>query len=96
MGEGRKVDVWKAERTGFIFNALELPHSPMRAYLADLTDEVCNASFDWTSDSLRKWQIMMHVLNHATDHRAQTLAMLHSLGAPTFAQDMVFYFWGAL
>ncbi|MBE2271224.1 MAG: hypothetical protein IAE80_23520, partial [Anaerolinea sp.] len=38
------------------------------------------------------WKLMLHVVNHGTDHRAQVLAMLHSLGAPTFAQDMVFHF----
>jgi uncharacterized damage-inducible protein DinB len=36
---------------------------------------------------------MLHVLNHATDHRAQVLAMLHTMEANTFAQDMVFHFW---
>ena len=68
----------------------------IRAYLIDLTDDDCNAPFGADPNALRKWQIMMHVLNHATDHRAQTLAMLHSLGAPTFAQDMIYHFWGKL
>jgi uncharacterized damage-inducible protein DinB len=65
----------------------------IRAYLGDLTDEECNLPF---ADGMCKWQVMMHVMNHATDHRAQTLAMLHKLGAPTFAQDMVYHFWGKL
>ncbi len=68
----------------------------IRAYLDDLTDEECNQPFGADPDALRKWQIMLHVLNHATDHRAQTLAMLHSLAAPTFAQDMIYHFWGIL
>lgn len=33
------------------------------------------------------WQGLLHIVNHGTDHRAQTLAMLHTLGAATFAQD---------
>ena len=39
------------------------------------------------------WQILVHVVNHATDHRSQILAGLHTLGAPTVEQDMIFYFW---
>lgn len=40
-----------------------------------------------------RWQILAHVVNHGTDHRAQTLAMLHQLGAPTVEQDLVYYLW---
>ncbi len=36
-------------------------------------------------------EILAHVVNHSTDHRAQTLAMLHQLGAPTVEQDMIGY-----
>ncbi len=71
----------------------DVVEADIRTYLAGLTDEECNQPF---AEGMRKWQVMMHVLNHATDHRAQTLAMLHSLGAPTFAQDMVYHFWGKL
>lgn len=39
------------------------------------------------------WQIMAHVVNHATDHRAQIMAMLHLLGAPTAEPDLMFYLW---
>lgn len=36
-------------------------------------------------------QILLHVVNHGTDHRAQTLAMMHTLGAETTEQDLIFY-----
>lgn len=42
-----------------------------------------------------RWEMLWHLINHGTDHRAQTLAMLHALGAPTFEQDMIYYFLGA-
>lgn len=42
------------------------------------------------------WQIIAHVVNHGTDHRAQILAMLHHLGAPTIEQDMMGYLWDAI
>jgi uncharacterized damage-inducible protein DinB len=38
------------------------------------------------------WQILFHLLNHGTDHRAQLMAMLNRLEAPTIEQDMILYF----
>lgn len=40
----------------------------------------------------RRWEILLHVANHGTDHRAQILAMLHQhFSVPTVEQDMIFY-----
>lgn len=39
------------------------------------------------------WQILVHVVNHGTDHRAQMLRILHEFGAPTFEQDMMIHWW---
>lgn len=39
------------------------------------------------------WQILLHVINHGTDHRSQMLRILHDFGAPTFEQDAVIYWW---
>jgi uncharacterized damage-inducible protein DinB len=33
------------------------------------------------------------MVNHGTDHRAQILRLLYDLGAPTFEQDMIIYWW---
>jgi uncharacterized damage-inducible protein DinB len=42
--------------------------------------------------SHRRWELLLHVANHATDHRAQILAMLHTqFGVQTVEQDMLFY-----
>lgn len=40
------------------------------------------------------WEILVHVVNHGTDHRAQLLRVLHDFGASTFEQDMMVYWWG--
>ncbi len=40
-----------------------------------------------------RWQILLHVVNHGTDHRAQILALLHELGAPSFEQDLILHLW---
>ncbi len=39
------------------------------------------------------WQVLVHMVNHGTDHRAQILRSLHDFGAPTFDQDLVLYLW---
>lgn len=60
----------------------------MRAYLRKLTEAKLDEDF---MPGVKCWQIFYHVLNHGTDHRAQILAGLDSLGAPTFAQDYFFF-----
>jgi uncharacterized damage-inducible protein DinB len=40
-----------------------------------------------------RWEILAHVVNHGTDHRAQILSLLFQLGAPTVEQDLILYLW---
>lgn len=37
------------------------------------------------------WQVLLHVANHATDHRAQLLRLLNDLGVGTTSQDYIFH-----
>ncbi len=39
------------------------------------------------------WQVLLHLGNHGTDHRAQVLRALQAFGAPTFDQDFILYQW---
>lgn len=39
------------------------------------------------------WQVLLHLVIHGTDHRAQILQGLHALGASTFDQDLIFHLW---
>lgn len=41
--------------------------------------------------NLRVWQVLLQVVNHGTDHRAQILRALHDLGRKTSSQDFIFY-----
>jgi uncharacterized damage-inducible protein DinB len=41
----------------------------------------------------KRWEILVHMVNHGTDHRAQILSRLHDLGAITVEQDMILYLW---
>jgi len=70
----------------------------LQAYLVILDDEMLAKSFVYDTRRRRQmtsiaWQILIHVMNHATDHRAQILAGLHRLGAPTLEQDLILYLW---
>lgn len=40
-----------------------------------------------------RWQILLHVVNHGTDHRAQILSLLHHFRGPTLEQDFMIYLW---
>ncbi|MBX3083193.1 MAG: DinB family protein [Anaerolineae bacterium] len=68
----------------------DMIEADMRGYLTMLTDTQVSQPFN----EMKVWQVLFHVLNHGTDHRAQMLSMLSQLGAPTFPQDFVFYVWG--
>lgn len=40
-----------------------------------------------------RWQVLLHIINHGTDHRATVLQRLHEFGAPTFDQDFIMWMW---
>ena len=40
-----------------------------------------------------RWQVLLHIINHGTDHRSTVLQRLHEFGAPTFDQDLIFWLW---
>lgn len=65
----------------------------MRDYLANLRDEMLfTKPIDHEEDHiLTVWQVLLHVANHGTDHRAQLLRVLHDLGIKTESQDYIFY-----
>ncbi|MBN2304641.1 MAG: DinB family protein [Anaerolineae bacterium] len=67
-------------------------------YVRALDQAQLNESVLWEAPSRgfsqhnRRYEILMHVANHMTDHHAQMLAMLHHhFGAATVEQDMVFF-----
>lgn len=70
-----------------------------RAFLETLDDTHLMQTITYTSVTYHRhftnplWQAFTQVLNHGTDHRAQTLALIHQLGGETAAQDFIFYTW---
>jgi uncharacterized damage-inducible protein DinB len=65
----------------------------MLTYVYGLTDDDLGATLPGMMGPT--WQVLVHLVNHGTDHRAQVLRDLADLGTPTFAQDMIFHFWFA-
>ena len=69
----------------------------MREYLARLRDDMLFAQPIQEPDEdkdLIVWQVLLHVANHGTDHRAQLLRVLNDLGVKTEYQDYIFYSYG--
>ena len=66
----------------------------IRAYLAALPDDQLFATPIKEPEEDRNlivWQVLLHVVNHGTDHRAQLLRFLNDLGVKTVSQDYIFY-----
>ncbi len=70
----------------------------MRDYLAKLRDDMLfEKPFpDGEDKDLTEWQVLLHVVNHGTDHRAQLLRHLDDLGVKTGPQDYIFYVYDNL
>jgi uncharacterized damage-inducible protein DinB len=66
----------------------------MRDYLAELRDEMLfekPIKEPEEDKDLIAWQVLLHVANHATDHRAQLLRQLNDMGIETSYQDYIFH-----
>ena len=69
----------------------------MRDYLAALTDEMLlDMPLEGEDHDLIVWQVLLQVVHHGTDHRAQILRLLNDLGFKTTFQDCIFYVYGHL
>ncbi len=68
----------------------------MRDYLAELRDDMLLTRPIKEPDDDRNlvlWQVLIHVVNHGTDHRAQLLRQLNDMGVKTVSQDYIFYLY---
>ncbi|MCB0061965.1 MAG: DinB family protein [Caldilineaceae bacterium] len=71
----------------------------MRDYLAALRDEMLLSkpiAEPEEDRDLMLWQVLLHVVNHGTDHRAQLLRMINDFGVKTASQDYIFYVYDHL
>ena len=60
-------------------------------YIPTFTEADLNTSNDKVAEP--RWQILLHIINHGTDHRSTVLQRLHEFGAQTFDQDFVIWLW---
>ncbi|MBM7841514.1 putative damage-inducible protein DinB [Herpetosiphon giganteus] len=68
----------------------------MRGNVISYVDQLRDEQLDdaWPNIPLARWHVLIQITNHATDHRAQILRILHDYGQKTFDQDIVEHFWG--
>jgi len=61
--------------------------------MTDYVSKLTEADLDQNPTGMPglRWQVLLHMVNHGTDHRAQALHLLHNLGAPTFDQDFILW-----
>ena len=71
----------------------DLVEAEMRVYLDGLTDRDLEKSFQ---DTMKVWNVLYHVVNHGTAHRAQIGARLRHLELKPPPQDYIFYVMGRL
>jgi uncharacterized damage-inducible protein DinB len=70
----------------------------MRAFLEELGDNGITRVFDYTllsgqPGSSPFWQMLQHVVNHASYHRGQVTTMLRQIGAaPAKSMDMIAFY----
>ena len=71
--------------------AFENVGKDLSEYVSTLTEDVINKPTDKVDRP--QWQILLHLVNHGTDHRATVLQRLNELGVKTFPQDLVMWLW---
>lgn len=60
-------------------------------YMGEVTEEELNQKpSEFTHP---RWAVLLHLVNHGTDHRSTVLQKLTELGAPTFDQDFIIWLW---
>src|SRR5688572_5550459 len=69
----------------------EVVSKDLSNYVFSLTEEEINQPTEKLSEPA--WQILLHLVNHGTDHHAIVLHKLTELGAPTFEQDFILWLW---
>ena len=60
-------------------------------YANSLTEEEINQNPNDLPNP--RWQVLLHMINHGTDHRSTVLQRLHEFAAPTFDQDFIMWIW---
>lgn len=87
-------DDWQAIRAQW-----DQVEQPIHQYLNELQDDMLFQKpirEPEEDKDLMVWQVLLHVANHGTDHRAQILRSLNDMGLETPPQDFMFYVYDHL
>ncbi|MCA9887736.1 MAG: DinB family protein [Anaerolineae bacterium] len=68
----------------------------IRGILASLDESLLAKPFPDSDEKFSHGQMLLHVVNHGTDHRAQLLRMLNEHGVETFPQDYIIFTLGRM
>lgn len=82
------ADHWQTVRHDWIVYLDGMTEANLDSELA-----IVSITYDKTFTNQR-WEALVQVLNHSTDHRAQILSLIHQVGGATDAQDFIYYTWG--
>jgi uncharacterized damage-inducible protein DinB len=63
-----------------------------RATDEDLARVITYKALDGRAFQNPCWQLVLHVVNHATLHRGQIMAMIRQLGVPPPGTDLIYYY----
>jgi len=79
-----------------IRDAFEKSHAELRLFAESLTEERLNAPLAYKDSQGNPyervlWQLMLHVANHGTHHRAETAMALTAMGQPPHQLDYVYF-----
>lgn len=71
--------------------------SDWKAFIAGLTEADLEKRIEVTTTEGTKFtdilaQMLIHVVNHGTDHRSQMLRIIHDFGGETYEQGLSFYY----
>ncbi len=63
--------------------------------LSEYSNSLTQEELDQNPNDLpnSRWQVILHIINHGTDHRSTVLQRLNEFGAPTFDQDFIMWLW---
>jgi uncharacterized damage-inducible protein DinB len=72
-------------------------HERWRIWAAELSDEAAQAPLEYRDlkdNPYRQpiWQLVFHVVNHATHHRGQVAGFLRAMGKTPPAVDLIYYY----
>lgn len=90
------LEFQKTRGLSTIRDALAQSHAGLRTFVSSLTEDRLDEILAYTDSAGRPhqrvmWQLMAHVVNHGTHHRAETAMAIGLLGKPMRELDYTFF-----